>query len=84
MYFFAQIVIDLGIGVMDKKPEEPQTLHEFRTWLLELPPINLYNVELVYLAFGYRNARSELDTRYDLSAVSTTEENNHEYDPTGL
>ena len=39
----------------DEKKKKP----EFSTWLLELPPINLYNVELVYLAFGY-------DMRYDL------------------
>lgn len=25
----------------------------FDTWILHLPPINLYNVDLVYLAFGY-------------------------------
>lgn len=33
---------------------------EFSSWLLEMPPINLWNVELVYLAFGY-------DMRYELS-----------------
>jgi hypothetical protein len=32
---------------------------EFSTWLLKMPPINLWNVELIYLAFGY-------DSRYDL------------------
>ena len=43
--------------------ESPQ----FDTWILHLPPINLYNVELVYLAFGYRNdVRSELDQRGDI------------------
>ena len=49
---------------------------QFDTWLLHLPPINLYNVELVYLAFGYRNdVRSELDTKYelrDVESLSTT------------
>ena len=40
---------------------------EFSSWLLEMPPINLWNVELVYLAFGYRNdVRSELDQRWDI------------------
>ena len=51
--------------------EDEKQKPEFRTWLLELPPINLYNVELVYLAFGY-------DTRYDLK------EHDHEYDQTRL
>lgn len=39
---------------------------QFDTWLLQLPPINLWNVELVYLSFGYRNVRSELDQRWDI------------------
>lgn len=39
--------------------EEKRKPPEFSTWLLELPPINLYNVDLVYLAFGY-------DMRYEL------------------
>lgn len=37
---------------------------KFDTWLLQLPPINLWNVELVYLAFGY-------DQRWDLRAASS-------------
>lgn len=39
--------------------EEERKRPQFDTWLLHLPPINLYNVELVYLAFGY-------DTKWDL------------------
>lgn len=39
--------------------KEEKRKYEFDTWVLHLPPINLYNVELVYLAFGY-------DMRYDL------------------
>ena len=37
---------------------------QFDTWLLHLPPINLYNVDLVYLAFGY-------DMRWDISVASS-------------
>ena len=44
-------------GLDQKRNEERKPV--FDTWLLHLPPINLYNVELVYLAFGY-------DTRYDI------------------
>lgn len=33
--------------------------YEMDSWVLHLPPINLYNVELVYLAFGY-------DTKWDI------------------
>lgn len=52
---------------LDQKRNEERKLPEFSTWLLSLPPINLYNVELVYLAFGYRNdVRSELDQRWDM------------------
>jgi len=55
-----------------RKPSKPP---EFNTWLLELPPINLWNVELVYLAFGY-------DTRYDLKTrvVSNGKEHTNVYD----
>jgi len=35
------------------KLTEERKKYEFDTWILSLPPINLYNVELVYLAFGY-------------------------------
>lgn len=40
---------------------------EFDTWLLHLPPVNLYNVDLVWLAFGY-------DRRYELKEK-------HKHDP---
>ena len=43
----------------DLKEKEERKRLEFDTWVLHLPPINLYNVELVYLAFGY-------DQRWDL------------------
>jgi hypothetical protein len=39
--------------------EEDERKPQFDTWLLQLPPINLWNVELVYLAFGY-------DQRWDI------------------
>lgn len=42
---------------------------EFNTWLLLLPPINLHNVDLVWLAFGY-------DRRYELK-----EKYKNEHDP---
>lgn len=45
-----------------KEEQEKRKRPEFSTWLLSLPPINLYNIELVYLAFGY-------DMRYDLSVA---------------
>lgn len=35
--------------------------YEMDSWVLHLPPINLYNVDLIYLAFGY-------DVRYELRA----------------
>ena len=44
------------------KEKDERKKYEFNTWLLSLPPINLYNVELVYLAFGY-------DMRYELSVA---------------
>lgn len=37
----------------DLKEKKEERKYEFDTWLLHLPPINLYNVDLVYLAFGY-------------------------------
>lgn len=67
-----------GSSQEDRKGEQPEQRKrpEFSTWLLSLPPINLYNVELVYLAFGYRNdVRSELNTKYelrDVESLSTT------------
>jgi len=57
-----------GSDQQDERPQaDPRKLPEFDTWVLHLPPINLYNVELIYLAFGY-------DMRYDLK------ENRYEYD----
>ena len=44
---------------LNQKEEDEKRKYEFDTWVLHLPPINLYNVELVYLAFGY-------DIRWDL------------------
>lgn len=39
--------------------EDERKKNQFDTWLLHLPPINLWNVELIYLAFGY-------DQRWDI------------------
>ena len=39
--------------------KEEKRKYEFDTFLLHLPPINLYNVDLVWLAFGY-------DLRWDI------------------
>ena len=44
---------------LDQRKQEERKKYEFDTWLLHLEPINLYNVELVYLAFGY-------DQRWDM------------------
>lgn len=44
---------------LDQNQKEERKKYEFDTWILSLPPINLYNVELVYLAFGY-------DQRWDI------------------
>ena len=48
-------------GSVGKQNDQPK---EFSTWLLELPPINLYNVDLVYLAFGY-DMRWDLKEKYE-------------------
>lgn len=52
------------MGGFDQRKQEERKKYEFDTWLLQLPPINLYNVDLVYLAFGY-------DVRYDLMDVES-------------
>lgn len=50
-------------GLDQKRNEERKP--QFDTWILHLPPINLYNVELVYLAFGY-------DQRWDIKNERNT------------
>jgi len=51
-------------GSNPQQPSEKEK-YQFSTWLIELPPINLYNVDLVYLAFGY-------DNRYELKKEHTS------------
>lgn len=53
-------------------PKAEKGKPEFDTWLLALPPINLYNVDLIWLAFGY-------DRRYELK-----EQHKNEHDPQGF
>ena len=44
---------------------------EFSTWLLKMPPINLWNVNLLWLAFGY-DVRIEFTKRnYDNTLRNT-------------
>ena len=50
----------------DLKEKKEERKYEFDTWLLHLPPINLYNVDLVCLAFGY-------DTKWNLKQKEINE-----------
>lgn len=54
---------------MDGSNQKEKRKPGFDTWLLALPPINLYNVDLIWLAFGY-------DRRYELK-----EKYKNEHDP---
>lgn len=51
--------------------KEEKRKYEFDTFLLHLPPINLYNVDLVYLAFGY-DIRYEIKEKYGNSPYGNT------------
>ena len=44
---------------LNPQPLKEKEKYQFDTWVLHLPPVNLWNVDLVYLAFGY-------DTKYTL------------------